>query len=830
MKWDKAIEFLRKYLLIIWHYIKVGWQKYWQFSWFNRAAHKQSSFGKKTLRLGYTFFAILLLFLFLIETNFLWLFGASPGIKEIKNPKIPIVSKVYSSDNVLIGQYYIEKREPVTFEEIDTNTINALIATEDIRFYKHHGLDFYGLASAVVSTIKGNKRGGSTITNQLAKNLFKTRKNKSKGLFGYIPLVRTLVAKVKEWVIAFKLEFFFSKNEILTMYFNTVDYGNNASGIKSASTFYFSKNPKQLKIEESAVLVGLLKGITKYNPKSNPENAKDRRNVVLRQMTKYGYLDSTKMEKLCLKPMKLKITEIVKDKGIAPYFRSTLEKELHQWCDENNVNVYVDGLQIHTTIDSRVQKYAEQSVAENMQNIQANFKASIGGKYWIDKTIAEQKKELKNQNEKTKMEEEFENLVKQSERYKYLKASDLTDEEAMAEMEKKHATTIIVGGKLKNATISSIDSIKNDFEQMHCGMVSINPKTGEVLAWVGGSNWEQTKFDNVWQARRQVGSTFKPLVYATALEQGMEPCKTMVDKPLKFETKINGKNVTWNPTNSYGGYAGSMTLRQALARSSNTVAVQLAQEVGVKNVVKFAQSCGITSEMEADLSIALGTASVSLFEMVQAYGVFANGGKLKKVRWINKILSNDGELLMDNTNNDEEQAVMSAENAYAMTYLIRGGVEEGGGSARGLHNYGVTVGNEIGGKTGTTNDYRDGWFISMSHDCVSGAWVGGRDMRVHFGSALGQGAKTGLPIVGRYLQLAYNDANCPIKKGKFDRPEDYEKFLYCYIVPDTSVVNDSTLQLADSLFMEMIEDSFDFKELDLNALPVPTPQAVETEQ
>ena len=449
-----------------------------------------------------------------------------------------------------------------------------------------------------------------------------------------------------------------------------------------------------------------------------------------------------------------------------------------------------------------------------MVQIQKSFKISLYGEYWFDRNIKKQRKESKEKG-KVPLEIELETLAKQSYRYKEAIADGMTEEQAMAIMYKPTTTNVFEGGKRVKRRLTPIDSIKSVMEQLHCGLVSIKPKTGEVIAWVGGTNWDFFKYDHVWQSRRQPGSTFKPIVYATALESGMGACTKIVDKPLKYETVINGKREAWEPQNSNRGFSYSpVSLRRALAQSINTVSIQLAEKVGPKAVIKTAKKFGInTEDLPEDLSIALGTGSISLFEMVQAYGVFVNDGKLKKVRWINKIEDHEGNILEDFTKDEKEERVMADSNAYTMTYLLRGGVEEPGGTSQRLYSYGLADNNEIGGKTGTSNNYADGWYVGVAHDLVTGAWVGGRDMRIHFEGAQGQGGRTGLPLVARYMQLVYSDPKTGVTRGKFEKPENYNVDLNCYKYPPKIEFLDSTDNPLDSANVDKIH--IDFNEPDL---------------
>ncbi|MDX2246437.1 MAG: transglycosylase domain-containing protein [Bacteroidia bacterium] len=772
--------------------LKRAWDKLWFYSFFNRSRFKQIGFGKKLLSLGYTLLACIALFILAMEMNFLWLFGYLPSMRDVINPRVSLPTEVYSSDNQLIGSFYIVQRKPVTFEEINPETIEALIATEDIRFYQHSGLDIYALFGAVFSTVSGSKRGGSTITQQLVKNIYDTRRASSGGLLGLIPVVSTISAKLKEWNTALKIEFFLEKNEILTLYLNAVDFGNNSHGLKIASEYYFSKEPKNLKTEESALLIGMLKGPSLYNPRKNLELAEERRNVVLSQMEKYGYLTTEEKEKLAKKPIRLKIKEIVKEKTVAPYFRAALVRDLTEWAEDNNYNLYTDGLKIYTTLDSRMQKYAETAVKQNMIWIQRSFESGFGGyKYWFDSKIAQEKKDYLKENPLPKgqklsdvslppmpTEILLQSLIEQSDTYKRLIASGKTKEETLEEMNKPARRTLFYQNNERNVRVSSVDSIKHIAQIMHCGLVSIEPTTGAVKAWVGGINWNWFQYDHIDQAKRQAGSTFKAILYAAALQNDLEPCSMFTDKPVSYLTENDGKEEIWDPQNSDEVFTNKeMTLRTAVAKSVNTIAAQVTEQIGPDEVIKMARKLGIESELDETLSIGLGPSSVSLLELTRAYTVFCNQGRLCETRLVDRILDYDNKEI--EVFEPKSRKAISSRDAYSMVFMLRGSVEESGGTSRRLYNYGICNNNEVGGKTGTSTNYADGWYVGITPALVTGVWVGAENMKIHFENANGQGGRTALPIFGQYMQMVYSNSKTGIKRGKFTVPEDYDVNLEC---------------------------------------------------
>ncbi|MBI1307632.1 MAG: penicillin-binding protein [Bacteroidetes bacterium] len=790
---------------------------------YNFKRFRTLSWLRKTGSLIYSFFLTIVLFLLAMEMNFLYLFGYLPSMQEVRNPRIPLISEVYTNDNVLIGTYSLEKRDPVIFEEIDSNTIKALIATEDVRFYKHHGLDLYALFSAAFSTMTGDKRGGSTITNQLVKNVYKTRQRNRVGLLGRIPLIRTLIAKTKEWVTALKIEMVYSKNEILTMYFNAVEFGNNTFGLKMASQFYFSKDPQKLKLEESAMLVGILKGPGYYNPKTQYERVFNRRNTVLAQMSKYQFIDSTTFKKVSLKPMKFKFKKVIKEESLAPWFQNAVARDLKSWCEERGLNIYIDGLKIKTTLNSKMQKHAEKAIAENMVNIQQTFQWGLGGeKYWYDRQIARERAELKDKTNPTPTEKRFNNLLKQTSAYRDCINSGMTESQAFEQLRIPHKVQITQNGYQPKATvkISTSDSLKHMLQIFQSGLVSIDPVTGAIKAWVGGVHPDVFQFDHVDQAKRQPGSAFKPIVYATALERGMDPCQTFVDEPIELDVLTDGKPDKWAPQNSSKSFSNRpYRLRSALTYSTNTIAVKVMMETGIKNVIKMAEKLGIESKLEELPSLALGSSEMTLLELTRAYLPFANGGKAIRAHLVESIEDSRGKEIYNMEDESEEQQAMSKSTAYTMSFFLRGPVEDPQGTAHRLFSYGICKDNEMGGKTGTTSDYIDGWFVGVTHNLVTGVWVGADDTRIHFETGMGMGGRTALPIYGRYMQLIYGDASCGIAKGEFHKPSDYDQNISCY--PNFKQMDETpqdTVQIEiDTSALEELEEELG----DMELIPVP---------
>lgn len=751
---------------------------------------------KTWIRILYQTCRILAIYFLLIELNFLWLFGYSPGIMELKNPSYTVASEVYASDGSLLGRYYKENRSPIKYEEIPQNLIDALIATEDIRFYQHHGIDFQSLLSSVYSTATGDKRGASTITQQLAKNLFRTRSKSSQGLIRYVPGVSTIVYKTKEWLTALKLEMLYTKKEILEMYLNTVSFGNNTFGIKVASTKYFSKNPMQLKDEEAALLVGMLKATSTFNPINNPAKATDRRNVVLSQMLKSGFITKKEYNRLLKKPLKLNITEDDDDLSKDSYLRTAVANYLKEWCEDNDIDLYADGLKIYTSINPIIQKHAEEAVEEWMKTLQKRFNNTWQTENpWRDENGVEIPNFL-------------ETLARRLSIYKKLdkKYNGNVDSINFA-LNQKHRMKVFTWKGQKDTTFSTYDSLAYYAKILQAGLMSYDPVTGLVKAYVGGINHNYFKYDHVTQAKRQAGSTFKPFVYLTAIDNGYSPCDKFTDKPVTITYEEDGETKTWSPKNSDWVFTGKeMSLRWAMGKSCNSVTAQLTEAVGWDNVVKYAKKLGIESPLKAVPSVGLGSNDVTVYEMVRAYGTFLNKGMKTEPLLVTKITDHDGKLIKEFV--VEQEQVISEETAWLMLHMFKGGMEEPGGTSQALWEYDLwQKGNEIGGKTGTTSNHSDGWYMGISKDLVTGVWVGADERSVHFKtSAYGEGSKTALPIYGKFMEKLYIDPKSGITFGKLPKPwVKIEKDYYCPTPrqprADTSAV-DSTM-VVDSTAVQL---------------------------
>ncbi|RZS95030.1 penicillin-binding protein 1A [Cecembia calidifontis] len=706
------------------------------------------------------------LFVWAVSVNFLGLFGELPDFKALENPRTEVASELYSADGVLLGSYFRENRSPVSYNELAPNLVNALIATEDVRFEKHSGIDLQSMGRVLFKSLilRQGAGGGSTLSQQTAKNLFKTRNLESQGALSRVPGLRMLIIKTKEWIVATKLEKSYTKEEILTLYLNTSEFGSNAYGIKTAAKTFFNKNPNELTVQESAVLVGLFKAPTYYSPVFNPENSLRRRNTVLAQMEKYGFLTKSERDSLMALPIELDYRVENQNQGLATYFREVLKADLLKWTKENlkadgtPYDLFGDGLKIYTTIDSRMQRYAEEAVDEHMRELQKKFENEMGNRDpWIDENGRVIPNFLETQVKRT---EAYRNLVR-----RYGAESDSIN----IKLNEKKRMRIFSWTKGEIDTLmSTMDSLRHYKKHLQTGFMSMDPHTGHVKAWVGGINHKHFKFDHVKQAKRQPGSTFKPFVYAAAIENGYSPCYTVIDQPV--EVNIPGQPA-WTPKNADGKFSyEKMTIRRAMAQSVNSVTAFMMKKLGPKVVVETAHRLGITSDLEEVPALALGTADVSVYEMVGAMATFVNKGEHIVPFYIERIEDKNGNVLQQFT--PKKRPAMSEEHAYLMVYMMRGGFEESRGTSQGVPWTLRDQGNELGGKTGTTQNASDGWYMGMSKDLVSGVWVGGDDRAIHFRSWVsGQGGQTARPIWVRYMAKVYADPTLGYTKGPFPRPE-----------------------------------------------------------
>ena len=708
------------------------------------------------------------LYLIMVDVNFLWLFGKSPSMSDVKNTHPAEASQIYSADGKVIGKFFSENRMPVTYEDVSPAFWNALIDTEDERFRSHHGIDYQAFGAALKDYVMHrDARGASTITQQLAKNLFRVRTQYSTGLLGNIPGLKMLIMKSKEWITAYKLEFNFSKNEILTMYANTVDFGSNAFGIKTAARTYFGTTPDKLTAEQAAVLVGLLKATTYYNPRINPKNSLARRNVVLDLIQKHGHLTQEECDSLKQTEIKLDYSVENAYDGEANYFREAVGDWMKDWCrdyygEERAYAYYTEGLKIYTTIDTRMQKYAEDAAIKQMKQVQKTFNAHWGSTNpWQDEHHIE-------------IPHFIEDLAKKTSYYKLLSQKYAGNEDSINYyLNLPHPVKLFdyENGYIEKE-MSTLDSIRYMEHFMHCGFVAIEPQTGHVKAWVGDVDFKTWKYDKV-TAMRQPGSTFKLFVYAEAMNQGITPCDTRKDEyfSMKVYDAKEKKEVTWAPTNANGRFSGAnITLKQAFAMSINSVAVRLGQECGIERIVKTAHDMGIKSKLDPTPALALGSSDVNLLELVNAYCTPVNQGRMHDPVLVTKIVDRDGEVIYE-AKKDDKQA-LTERSAFLVQQLLMGGMSGTSSRLRSYVGYDVTD-TDFGGKTGTSNNHSDAWFIGTTPKLVVGAWVGGEYRCIHFRTGeLGQGNRTALPICGYFLKSVLDDPQFKQYHAKFTIPQD----------------------------------------------------------
>ena len=695
----------------------------------------------------------------------LGLFGSLPKVDELLNPKNSLATIVYSGDLKILGKYYSENRVNVNYNQLDPDVVNALVATEDARFYDHNGVDIRALARALSGVVRGgNQGGGSTITQQLAKMMFPREK---------LGKIQTVIRKIKEWIIATRLEKLYTKEEILALYLNKYDFLNLAVGIKSASQIYFNSTQDSLRIEQAAMLVGMAKNSSFYNPIRFEERTKHRRNVVLSQMVKYGYLTEQKFDSLKTLPLGLSFHPENHNDGLATYFREYLrENFLDAWCKKHinpetgkPYNIYKDGLRIYSTLDSRMQQYAEESVNEHMHELQKLFDKDLKNKRNSPFAYNVSKQEIESM---------MNSSIKRSERYHDLKAQGMSHDKILETFRKPAKMKVYSLRGDIDTVLTPYDSIKYYKSFLQTGFMAMEPQTGYVKAWVGGINHKHFKYDHVKVSKRQVGSTFKPFIYALAIQEGKSPCYLVPNIKTCFDLP---EGTRWCPENSDGPNdknAGKMiTLKKALANSINYVTAWVMKQYSPHAVVALAKRLGITAEIPEVPSICLGTADISVFEMIAANSTFVNKGTYIQPTFITRIEDKNGKVLEEFIPKTDE--VFSEEKAYTMIQLMRG-VVDGGTGYRLRFRYKLM--NEIAGKTGTTQQNADGWFMGLTPDLAAGVWVGGEDRSIHFNSMEnGQGASMALPIWGKFFNKVYADKTLKVSKGEFPKPKNLDPNL-----------------------------------------------------
>ncbi|MBA6153927.1 penicillin-binding protein 1A [Gelidibacter maritimus] len=732
-------------------------------------------------------------------------FGEMPDHTRLENPTTNLATEIISSDGELIAKiYHNDNRTPVEYSDLPQDLVDALIATEDVRYRQHSGIDARGTLRAIFTLGKGG--GASTISQQLAKQLF--HGEGSKDILGRI------TQKVKEWIIAIRLERQYTKEEIIAMYFNIYDFGNNAAGIRSAARIYFGKEPANLDIKESAMLVGMFKNSSLYNPRPtrNPEGTKNRRNVVLNQLEKYDYITEHVNDSLKKLDLGLRYTPESHREGLATYFRAYLTEFMKDWIKNNPkpdgtglYSLYDDGLKIYTTLDSRMQQYAEDAVHEHMARLQAEF---------FHQNTPDRNKTAPFLDLKP---DEISSLLnrsmRQSERWRKMKANGKSEKEILASFDVPTPMTVFSWKGEIDTIMKPADSMRYYKSFLHAGMMSMEPQTGHVKAWVGGINYRHFQYDHVKQGKRQVGSTFKPFVYATAIDQlHLSPCDTFPNTKITIEAGKFGNPLPWSPDNANREYGGFRTLKSALANSINTVTARLMDKVGPQPVIDMAKNLGIESDIPPVPAIGLGTPDLSVYEMVAAYATFANKGVYTKPVMVMRIEDKNGTVLYQFT--PETRDVLSEEVAYVTTNLMEGVTQSGSGARLRtvgaekwnpvykeiMTGYPYALTNPIAGKTGTTQNQSDGWFMGMVPNLVTGVWVGGEERATRFRSlAYGQGASMALPIWGLYMKKCYADKDLDVSTGEFERPENLS------INVDCSKHNEETASDADS-----IDDRLDF--------------------
>lgn len=705
----------------------------------------------------------------IIGLTALGLFGSLPTFERLENPKSNLATEILSEDGVVLGTFFFENRSNSKYHELPPHLINALIATEDVRYLKHSGIDFRSLGRAVFGLVLGRESSGgaSTITQQLAKMLFTEKPSSG---------VQRVIQKFKEWVIAIRLEKQYTKEEILAMYLNRFDWINNAVGIKTAARVYFNKSPEKLTEAECAMLIGMLKNPSLYNPNRRLELTTNRRNVVLSQMKKYDFITDSLYDTLVHQPIVLHFTSTNHTEGLASYFREYLRREMQKWCDTHYkkdgtpYNLYTDGIKIYTTINSNMQKYAEEAMKTHMSALQKDFYAQ-----W--KNYNKTKAPFPNNFSMEQIDEILDQGMRRSDRYKRLKKKGKSEKEIRKIFNKKVPMTLFSWQREIDTILSPRDSILYNKFFIHTGMMSMDPTSGHVKAYVGGIDYKYFQYDHVIDGKRQVGSTFKPILYALALQEGFSPCDKVKDAPILFKKDQWGIGSNWVPKNSDGKFSGSLlSLKSGLANSVNSVSAFIMSQFGPEAIVDMAKNLGIQTELNPVPSLCLGTFDLSVYEMVGVYSTFVNEGIWTEPIFITKITDKDGVVLEEFTPKTRE--ALNEQTALLMIRMLQGVVNNGTGRRL---KYKYKLNNEIGGKTGTTQNNSDGWFMGITPDLVTGVWAGCEDRSVHFRStALGQGANMALPFFAEYMKRIYDDKkNCGIYPTKFEVPSSIDSIMNC---------------------------------------------------
>ena len=708
--------------------------------------------------------------------------GKMPDLIQLENPKTNLATQIISADNQILGKYYFrDNRTPIFFNELPKNLVEALISTEDERFYEHSGIDWKSTLRAFVYL--GKRGGASTITQQLARQLFVGVRSRNS--------FEAIGQKIKEWVLSVQLERRYTKNEIIAMYLNIYDFGYNADGIRSAAKIFFNKLPNELLVQESSVLVGMLKNSSLYNPLRRPELVLKRRNVVLNQMHRNKFINNKELDSLAAKPLNIKYSPDSHREGLATYFRAYLQEFMKTWIKENlkedgsSYNIYRDGLKIYTTIDSRLQKLAEDALKNHMVNLQKEF--------FLQNEIELNPTAPFIDLREGQIDTLLNNSIRRTERWRKMKNNGIDEKAILESFEtKKQMTIYSLKGEI-DTIMTPIDSIRYYKHFLRASMMSMDPNSGHVKAWVGGFDYKHFQYDQVRQGRRQIGSTFKPFLYATAIDQlRLSPCDSFPDAIYCIEPLKHGNTDSWCPKNSGDKYGKTRTLKNALANSINTVSARLMDKVGPRPVINLVRKMGVKSRIPIVPSIALGTPDISLFEMVGAYSTFVNKGIYIKPIMISRIEDKNGTILFEVL--PETTDVLSEQSAYVTLNLLKGVTEEGSGrrlrhEGANLTNYvyeNVVTGypykfeNPIAGKTGTTQNQSDGWFMGMVPNLVTGVWVGGEDRAIHFKDiAYGQGATMALPIWGLFMKSVYENEELGISKEDFSAPEELSIPIDC---------------------------------------------------